>query len=404
MEVTIRLFLLTAASAFMALQATAQVAPEHVRTGPFPKTPANVHLEMVFNYNMGGDYGPETNVVDQVWGADLPDQPPKMYNSAYIPFDVDDFLNDVTWYQQNHADWLVYQCDRKTLAYVPGSDRAPLDFANPDVRAYQWQNWVDAKLMAHYQSIAVDLLSLSNAQGRCGHFDASGQHWVKEYSGNADDKKFRRDVLQWEALTYQHVHAASMTATMQVNTYYVYDTPFDDQNLALMTTTDLLFDERGFTEFGGPPNVPTPEHWLVIADKLDAVQSKGICYMTNGEEPGTNDDITQAETEWVVGNYLLFRKNCTFMYMTGVLDGMQYYGYLVQRPEYAMDLGKYRGDRFQTQGVWERNYAKGLVIVNPSASQATVTLPSGHWFDVNRNRMGATVSLAHQTALVLTNH
>jgi hypothetical protein len=381
----------------VASQAPAQIAPTHVRTGPFPKTPADVHLEMVFNYGLGGDYGQETGVVDQVWGADFAEQPSGMYNSAYIPFDLDNFTPDgLAWYQQNHPDWLEYQCDQKTLA---DSSLAPLDFANPDVRAYQWQQWVDAKLTQGYQSIAVDRLSLTNGEFRCGHFDTSG-HWVKQYSGNADDKKYRRDVLQWEALTYQHVHAASATATLQVNAYYVYGTPYDEQNIALMTTADLLFDERGFTEFGGPPNVPTPEDWLVIADKIDAVQSKGICYMTNGEEPGTNDDITQAETEWVVGNYLLFRNNCTFMYMTGIQD----YGKVVQRPEYAMNLGKYLGDRFQTQSVWERNYAKGLVIVNPSASDATVRLPSGHWFDVNRNRMGASVVLTHQTALVLTSH
>src|SRR5689334_357235 len=121
----------------------AQQAISAHRTQYFPDTTDNIHLEMVFNYNVS-DVNTESGVVDMVWASDYPNQPADVYNTVYIPYSVDNFTNTVQWYQQNHPDWLEYLCDRKTLAFEFGStDLAPIDFANPAVRAYQWANWVD---------------------------------------------------------------------------------------------------------------------------------------------------------------------------------------------------------------------------------------------------------------------
>ena len=116
------------------------------RTQYFPDTTNNIHLEMVFNYNVP-DINAETGVVDMVWGSNFPKEPRNVYNTAYIPYSVDNFTNSVAWYQQNHPDWLEYLCDRTTLAFEFGATTlAPIDFANPAVQAYQWANWVDAPL------------------------------------------------------------------------------------------------------------------------------------------------------------------------------------------------------------------------------------------------------------------
>lgn len=369
-----------------------------VRSGDFPQTPSDIHLEMVFN--SGATLSEETGNVDLVWGSSSATQPPGMYNSFYIPIPVDDpsgATHDVSWYQANHPDWLEYKCDQTTLAYTYGdTDRAPLDFANPQVRAFQWSNWIDPALVAGYQSIAVDEADLLNDFGRCGHFDMS-HHWVAQYTGNANDGAFVHDMLQWAKLTLKHVHGQTATATMQLNAPYNLSAS-DADNKSLMSTTDLLLDERGFTNYGVPPAVPTPDQWQTIVDQIDYLQSKRICYMLNGEEPDT--DITPAERQWAISNYLLVRDNCTYMYMTG--PGQ--YGELVLFPEYKIVIGKPSGDKFQTQGIWERDYMKGLVLVNPYDSSATVSLPAGRWFDVNGNRVGSSVTLGQQTGLVLLNH
>lgn len=378
-------------------------AAEPARSGPFPKTQDGIHLEQVFNLQqfLHGTWDEETGVVDQVWGSYSATQPAGMYNAFYIPFSVDDGFSSnshtVDWYLANHPDWLEYACDKSTLAFQFGDDqRAPLDFANPDVRATQWSSAIDPALVQGYQSVAVDELSLFNDFHRCGHFD-SAHHWVQQYSGNETDVRFRRDVLRWQSLTYRHIHRQSRTATMQLNRPYDPRASVDDNHL-VMTTTDLLFDEGGFTNYGlDGDNYPSSDEWETIVGYLDYVQSQGVCYTTNGEEPEATEDITPAERQWVIGNYLLVKNNCTYMYMTHA----QGYGDVVTFPEYDIAIGRPKGAKFQTQGIWERKFTGGLTLVNPYDTTAVVTLPHGHWKDVNGGAVTSPVTLPHQSALIL---
>jgi hypothetical protein len=393
---------LSTAIVFVLCAALAQSA-ETARPGPFPPTKTGIHLEMVFNatLSMKGKLAQETGRVDVVWGSVTPDQPAGVYNSFYVAVPVDGGWGNfqtVDWYRTNHPDWLEYQCDRTTLAFqFSNTERAPLDFANPVVRAYQWSNWIDPALLTMgYQSIAVDEADLLNDFHRCGHYDTGG-HWVAQYKGNPGDVQFKKDMLQWVTLTLKHIHQQTPFATMQLNAPYNFNDPSLADNQALMSATDLLFDEVGFTNAGYSPGVPTPEEWQTIVDQIDYLQSKHICYMLNGEEPRESKRITPQERQWAIANYLLVKDNCTYMYMTG----QQQYGDLVTFPEYRIDIGAPAGAKFQTQGVWERAYAKGLTIVNPSTDGARVTLPDGNWVDVNGDAMGPAVTLHAQTGLVL---
>ena len=380
----------------------AQEPSTHARTQYFPDTTNNIHLEMVFNYNVT-DVNAESGVVDMVWASNYPNQPAGVYNTAYIPYSVDNFTHTIAWYLQHHPDWVEYLCDRKTLAFEFGSTKlTPIDFANPAVRAYQWANWVDAPLSQGFQGIAVDTMSASSNWGRCGHYDLSG-NWVQQYSGQSNDPAYQHDELAWEAATYRHVHSVSKTATMQVNVSYEFGYS-PEVNLQLMTTADLLFDERGFTNYGTPPDVPTPAQWMKIMSVLQSVESKGVCYMTNGEESGLTTDIPQSARLWTIANYLLVKNNCTYMYMTGfTTGGGQDYGSLITFPEYTISIGHPTGPMTTSQGVWTRTYSGGLALVNPFYTMATVSLPSGKYVDVNGNPVGPTLTMAGQTGTVLLN-
>lgn len=380
----------------------AQSARNHTsgRTQYFPDTTDGIHLEMVFNYNLSNP-NIEKGIVDMVWGSNWATQPSGVYNTSYIPYSVDNFTNSVAWYQANHPDWLEYLCDEKTLAFEFGSTTlAPLDFANPAVQAYQWATWVDAPLAQGFGGIAVDTMDLTNDWKRCGHFNLSGS-WVQQYTGESQDPAFRRDVLAWEAASYQHVHGYSKTATMQVNVSYQFGEP-NEENLRLMTTTDLLFDERGFTNWGGTTqHVTTPQEWKGIVTALEYVESKGLCYMTNGEEPVPTKKISQAMRLWVLANYLLVKNDCTYVYMSGITNGQQDYGNLTVFPEYSVPIGHATSAMMKTQGVWERMFSGGMTLVNPYNATATVTLPPGNWVDVNGNAVGPTVTMIRQTGLIL---
>lgn len=360
----------------------------------FPGTRDGIHLEMVFNHS---PFDGESGVIDVAWGSYSPDQPADVYNSFYIPVGVDDPFafntHDIAWYRQNHPDWLEYLCDRKTLAIQFNAERAPLDFANPDVRAAQWAA-IDDALGRGYPSVAVDEVYLFNDFRRCGHYDLA-QHWVQQYGGDPGDPKYHRDALKWQILTYRHIHRQS--ATMQINRPFDGRTTADDM-AKLLNATDLVFDEGGFTNYGQARNVTTPDEWEAITGYVDLAQNgHGLCYMTNGEEPGATADITPQERQWVIGNYLLVKGKCTYMYMTGYQD----YGGIVHFPEYDVAIGHPSGDRFAAQGIWERKYSGGLTLVNPYDTTAVVTLPRGRWKDVNGAPVSSPVSLPRQTALVL---
>jgi Hypothetical glycosyl hydrolase family 15 len=370
------------------------------RGGLFPDTTANIHLEMVFNYSET-DPNVEAGVVDMVWGSSFT-TPASVYNTFYIPYSVDDFFHTLKWYKTHHPDWLEYQCDRKTLAFEFGAKTlAPLDVTNPDVRAYQWSNWVDAPLSSGYAGIVVDTLTLTNDWGRCGHYDSQG-NWVQQYSGGGHDARFRRDVLSWEAATYAHVHNASPTATMQVNYSYQFNQPAHD-NLTMMTRTDLLFDERGYTNWGTRSrNVTMPAEWAKITDVVSQVQAQGVCYMTNGEEPEITSQISQTERLWVIANYLLVKNHCTYMYMSGfTAGGAQDYGRLITFPEYSIAIGHAVGDRLKQQGIWVRQFSGGWALVNPLNRTAIIKTPDGSWVDVNGAPVGPTITMPAQTGFVL---
>jgi len=366
-----------------------------VRGRLFPRTAENIHLEMVFNY-LEPDPNVEAGVVDVVWGSNYATQPTGVYNSSYIPISVDNYTHSLAWYQKHHPDWLEYQCDRTTLAFEFGATNlAPLDFTNPEVQSYQWANWVDPPLAQGYGGIAVDTMDLTNAWQRCGHYDTFGV-WVLQYSGALNDAGFRQDVLGWEKATYEHVHQYSPTATMQVNVSYQFGEP-DDDNLKLMTTADLLFDERGFSNWGVPPARPTPVQWRKIVEVLQQVQSKGLCYMTNGEQSVPTNEIPLADRLWVIANYLLVKNSCTYMYISGSQD----YGRLITFSEYSIAIGSARGAMTKTHGVWLRKFSGGLSLVNPYLKDRTVTLPAGNYTDVNGNPVGLTVTMPVQSGLVL---
>jgi hypothetical protein len=106
--------------------------------------------------------------------------------------------------------------------------------------------------------------------------------------------------------------------------------------------------------------------------------------------PTFTANISQEARLLVIGNYLLVKNNCTYMYMTGfTATGGQDYGRLVTFPEYSVAIGHATGSMKTTQGIWERTFSNGL---NPYISTATVTLPAGSWVDVNGKTIGPMVT------------
>ncbi|HTU81163.1 MAG TPA: hypothetical protein VMF61_03485 [Candidatus Acidoferrales bacterium] len=388
-------------SAAVALRPASAPAPP--RRGEFPSTVSGVHLNLVFNYDVR-DVDREIGRVDVVWGASAP-KPPQVYNQYYTPFEREGvygpvYEHSLAWWKARHPSWIEYRCDRATVAYEYGDAHdVPLDIANPQFRAYQQARSIAPALAAGFNGMAFDNLSLGNFSRRCGHFSGSGR-WVAQYTGAWSDPAYQRDVIAWAENTYAFVHGYSATATMAINYSYQSGSSFG-QNLALMTATDEVLDERGFTNWGSTPNVAGPAEWRDIMRAIRALQKHGTCYMENGEEPGPSRAIAQAERLWVVGNYLLTRDACTYTWMSGFGSrGQQEYGRMIFFPEYRVNIGTPSAAAVPQGGGWERRYSGGLVVVNPSSRRARFPL-AHRYFDENGARYTGSIGLEPGTAQIL---
>jgi hypothetical protein len=372
------------------------------RRTQFPPTPAGVHLNLVFNYDVN-DKRREIGVVDVVWGASSP-FPKQVYNQFYTPFERDGPYGrparSLAWWKRNHPDWIEYRCDRKTVAFEYGERDVPFDIANPAALAYQRTSAVDPALAAGYRGMAFDNLELGNYWHRCGHYDTSGA-WVQQYTGKAGDLRYTSDVLAWAQSTFGYIHGHSETGTMAIN--FSYDSNFaQGENHRLATETDEVLDEGGFTNFGSKgQNVTSPHEWREIVGLVRAVQANGGCYVENGEEPTLSKNITQAERLWVVGNYLLIRDDCTYAWMSGFTkSGAQDYGQILLYPEYSLAVGKPIGTARAAGVAWERPYSGGLALVNPSDQPATIPL-RGNYVDENGRRYERSITLTKTTGQIL---
>ncbi len=373
------------------------------RRALFPATPSGVHLNLVFNYDVR-DVEREIGRVDLVWGASAP-KPRQVYNQFYTPFEREGGYapveHSLAWWQRHHPDWIEYRCDRKTVAFEFGdTNDVPLDMANPAFRAYQQQAEVERALRAGYNGAAFDNLELGNGFARCGHFTLAGA-WVRQYTGRWDDPAYANDAIAWAKATYTALHAYSPTATMAIN--YSYESGFTfERNYALMSSTDLLFDESGFTNWGATGhNRLSPAQWRDVVRAIGALQRNGNCYTENGEEPAPSAKITQAERLWVVGNYLLTRDACTFMWISGLgPHGFQEYGRMLFYPEYRLDVGAPTGTMQAAGNGWQRAYGHGLVLVNPSSQRVRFRLTQ-KYVDENGTPHAGSIVLAPATAQIL---
>ena len=66
----------------------------------------------------------------------------------------------LAWFQQHHPDWIMYRCDKKTVAFW-GSETAPhgsvpIDFTNPAVVEWQMANQSSQAAALGYDSMAFD--------------------------------------------------------------------------------------------------------------------------------------------------------------------------------------------------------------------------------------------------------
>lgn len=376
-----------------------------------PNTSEGIHLEMAFDYRYHG----RAPGVDAIWAASPPLKP-HHYDTLYLHFDTSQSATSpvgyepLRWWQQNHPTWIEYTCAGRPAYEFSEMDTIPLDTANPDVRQWQWQHEVRPALRMGYQGIAFDNLNLNNKEGeRCGHHSSAGT-WVNQFSGAQGLPNYQQAVISWVQYMRRRLH--SVGRSLGINYSYETDVPLR-ANLQLMELPDLLFDEQGVTQGGEFNNMASAARWGAFFFTAELIQSRGVCYHLNGEEPQDTNAIPLAEREWIIANYLLIKGSCTFTYITGyrayaaatryaqpVPGRDQDYGIYHMFPEYKLPVGHPLSPAEPHNGLWARRYSGGLVLVNPYDASASFTSPQP-LYALGQSSLASTFTLQPHTALIL---
>ena len=368
-----------------------------------PDTTTGIHIALPFNYNIS-PLSDERGKVDLVIGSGWATEPTGVLNTYYYPFERDQSCvvppgcQTLAWWQANHPDWIEYQCDRSTPAYEFNDPNIPLDIANPAVLDWMMQTFLAPALRSGYQGIAFDNVSLVNEEGqRCGHYSPSGV-WVQQYSGASMDPAYQRTVLAWAQTMSSRIHREFPGKVVAMNFGFVGSLP--SESYQMYHYMDLDEDEQGFTNWGSSPSGYLSDNaWL---DNMRAIQyllSLGHGYFSINQEPVKFAQVTDAQAQWALANYLLVKSAASYLYICGV----QEYGYLLIRPEYSAPIGAPTQGMYASQGVYQRGFTNGLALVNPSSSHAYTVFLAGPYHDLYGHRVGSQVMLPPHSGLVLLN-
>ncbi len=384
---------------------------------PLPDTTDGIHLALVHESHI--NLSDENGVIDYVWGARVPESGHTSHKDFYFKFDRaggDPHTNGFpvyyskSWFLKNHPDWLVYLCDKSTLAYEYNDPNVPLDITNPAVRRFEMETWIKPALDKGYDGIAFDNVNLDNKQsdGRCGVWTTGSngnKHWKYLY-GNVESihgQAYVRSMIAWAKSMSQAIHAYRSAAVVTMNY-----SPNNSGNMhgtlsfnnQLNPYTDNMLDEGGFTDGLNHSHYTVDSYWQLEAgfarDLADHNKGLVMVFAFNYAS------LTSAEKQWALANYLLLKGNHTYMTISSSGDNGGLYGHLNLIPEYGINIGHPLNVMYQSQGVYMRDFSNGKTLVNPSSKHThTVNIPAGTYTDVYGNPVAGNITLNIHSGLVL---
>ena len=376
-----------------------------------PDTWNNIHLFQSFDYNIDNP-APIARYYDFVWGA-TPGKVaafragnPNAFISYYIPFHRDSgaFANaelgkqhDVNYWKSSHPDWVLYKCDHTTPALEYGDPNIPLDFTNPAVVQWQVQTYAQPASLHGYDAIAADNLNLENLFGACG-FYKNGQ-WVQRYTGETIDKQWQNDVLGWVTAMQSALHALPHPLALIPNLSAGPISLSDPLVAQIVTHVDGILDEGSFTNYGD--GYLTGSNWLHEIQFIRSVQLQQHkpFYLSNEFK---SDTLSHDQIQWVLASYLMSKEHYSSLYITNNTNNTQNYGADRRYSEYEAKIGHPNSEMYFSQNVYWRDYSNGIVVVNPSATNAyAVKTSASTYTDLYGNRVNQTFTLPPHSGMVL---
>jgi hypothetical protein len=360
-----------------------------------------------------------------VWGARQATVIPWQTNNRnnrpllYTPFDTDingaPLGHSLQWWQNNHPDWILYECNKKTVAYVPGLPEVPLDISNPAVAAYQATTLGAYAEINGYNGIGADIVDLTNNTGHaktgaggCGVWKTP-LTWVQKFSGEYVDPKWASAVASWATTLQPLLHAYPRRLALAVNTPPGrYTAPINGKGgdpvlRSLFNNIDIELDEAGFAMWGMYVNSAT---FVNIVGWTEYVQSRGKVFFVADNWNQQGGEPTLHQLDYSLATYMMGKEQASALYvgkneMYGKENYYQQYDTQIGRgcsPMYGgPDDPHYHGEK-----IYLRKYTGSLAIVNVSPTDTyKITLPKPTYTNIEGGIVNSPLKVGPNTGYVL---
>jgi len=403
--------------------------------GFFPDTTVGIHALQIFDQDHGNMITIGQGIADgsryaSVWGVRTPSMAVAWHTNnvnlnalIYTPFDTDatgSGLNEPTsWWLANHPDWILYECDRSTIAYVGGLSGVPLDISNPAVIKYQMSLLGGFAEANGYNGVAADIVSLDNntghvdsGHGGCGVWQANHTVWVQKFSGAKSDPAWATAAIGWVTSAHAALHnprtysrPLALAINTAVNGYVapVNGVGGDPGERAIIGNADIVLNESGFADWGGYVS----DHGLVNAvGWMEYAQSLGEGTLVADDWNRQHQPPTIPQLDYSIATYLMGKEQAAALYV----GSNSMYGKENYYPQYHAAVGTacapmYGGPSdppFTGEDVFFRKYSGALAVVNVSAKKTyVVKLPKSSYTSIEGGQVKSPLSILPDTGYVL---
>jgi len=335
-----------------------------------------------------------------VWGSNSPDMVaawrtnnPSLQISMYQIIGTDASQNlfgnlghDIGYWQATHPDWILYECDQKTPAYVTGLTSVPLDISNPDVVNYILNLVGGYTEQNGYSALGFDLVSLKNdlggkgnGQRGCGVITANG--WVQKFSGNTVDPLWANAMLAFLASARTYLHGQPRPLAMWGNNVPGVYTFGDASETQLIDDLDVVLDESGFANYG---NYSTDQYFNSTVQWAEYIQGQGAGFMDVNEWQVAQ--LSNAQFDYALATYAMVKERAAVMFAAPYGE----YGEEHYFTQYTTKIGPpcqemYGGPAYLGLGrfAYYRQYRQALALVNTSPTDTyVVKLPQKSYTDI----------------------
>jgi hypothetical protein len=257
-----------------------------------------------------------------------------------------------------HEDWFWHNEQRQRVASSEDG-KLLMNVSNPGFQ----QHWIDS-LIAQAQAGDYDGVFLDSASPALLQWEARSPldprlQGTGVRTGTFPELGGRSWIVAWEEWIQRLDRALAARGVALIPNVGGLATGWDNTNYAL---TAGIFSE-GFLD----PEWSEAD-WRMAANQLLALATRRkIMILQNGLSSPSN----VAHRRFLLASYLLMKGDRTYL----SYSGLEWY------PEWGLDLGAPQRaaatiDDLRWQGVYRRDFAKGIALVNPTAAAVTVDLGS----------------------------